>query len=325
MAHSDARDLNLKVDTQSLKALYQTRPLRHAAGILFNWLIIAATITLSVQFPHPLLYVLAVLVIGARMHALAILMHDASHFRFLKNRKMNDLLTNLFSMYALFSSIEQYRDNHLRHHRNLNTEDDPDWLVKLGRKEFTFPKTKKEFLLTILAYLTLVSGVRDALWFLKRFGGSSKVADKSLRQKLPRLAFYLVLATALTGLGGWKIFLLYWIVPYFSTFFMFQYIRSVAEHFGEMEYDHLLGSTRTIRVNALERFFLSPHNVGYHLEHHLYPGVPFYHLPQLHQLLMEQEIYQEKAHVTIGFWSGLMNELGHAEARMEGVNISPAP
>ena len=76
---------------------------------------------------------------------------------------MNDMVTNIFSMYPLFSSIEQYRDNHLKHHRHLNTDDDPDWFIKLGKKEFTFPKTKKEFLLTVFSYFTLIAGAKDAI------------------------------------------------------------------------------------------------------------------------------------------------------------------
>ncbi len=35
----------------------------------------------------------------------------------------------------------------------------------------------------------------------------------------------------------------------------------------------------------MAQFFLNPHHVGYHLEHHLYPGVPHYHLPGLHAAL----------------------------------------
>jgi len=96
---------------------------------------------------------------------------------------------------------------------------------------------------------------------------------------------------------------------------MFQYIRSVAEHFGELAYDHLLTSTRTVKVNWLEQFFIAPHNVGYHLEHHLYPGVPFYHLPKLHELLMEDAEYSGKAHLTQGYLSGLLKELGSVKER----------
>jgi fatty acid desaturase len=93
------------------------------------------------------------------MHALAILMHDATHYRFLKNRKWNDLVTNYTTMYAIFTSIEKYRKNHLDHHQNLNTEEDPDWVAKLGRTAFEFPKTKVQFLLTISSYLVLYQGI----------------------------------------------------------------------------------------------------------------------------------------------------------------------
>lgn len=310
MSTHSTRDYTQDVDKKALKALYTTKPYLHTAAMVMDWAIILTTAFLCATYFHPLLYVLAVLIIGARMHALAILMHDASHFRFLRKKKMNDMITNIFSMYPLFSSIEQYRDNHLKHHRHLNTDDDPDWFIKLGKKEFTFPKTKKEFLLTVFSYFTLIAGAKDAIWFLKRFGGNSNVKKKSFKKKLPRLVFYIILITMISVLGIWKEFALYWLVPYFSTFFMFQYIRSVAEHFGELAYDHDLTNSRTIKVNLIERFFLSPHYVGYHLEHHLYPGVPFYNLPKLHELLMGVEAYKEKAHVTQGFWKGLMNEMG---------------
>ena len=139
-------------------------------------------------------------------------------------------------------------------------------------------------------------------------GKKEKSVDSG--NKVIRISFYIVLFTVLTVAGLWKYYLLFWIVPYLSTFFMFQYIRSVAEHFGELAYDHLLTSTRSVKATLIEQFFLAPHNVGYHLEHHLYPGVPFYHLPKLHNLLMEDADYNDKAHITQGYVKGLLKELG---------------
>ena len=310
MSQHDASDLNLAVDPSSLKPLFKMETHRHWKALIFDWIIIFATIILCSWYFNPWTYILAVIIVGARMHALAILMHDATHYRFLKNRKWNDLLTNLLTMYPIFTAIEVYRQNHLQHHIHLNTEQDPDWVSKLGVREFTFPKTKIEFLKTVFAYFTLYRGMKDVVWFLKRFGSLKTKSGEEPGNSKVRLLFYVVLFTILTIAGLWKYYLLFWVVPYLSTFFMFQYIRSVAEHFGELAYDHLLTSTRSVKANLVERFFIAPHNVGYHLEHHLYPGVPFYNLDKLHDLLMEDAFYNGKAHITHGYMSGLLNELG---------------
>ena len=220
-------------------------------------------------------------------------------------------MTNIVTMYPLFTSIETYRRNHLRHHRHLNTDHDPDWVSKLGKRDFTFPKTKREFLSTILSYLLLYKGISDAIWFFRRFQAPSNSKKNKEENNVAKLIFYVVLATILTIFGFWQYFLIFWVVPYLSTFFMFQYIRSVAEHFGELAYEHLLNSTRSVKATLIEQFLMAPHNVGYHLEHHLYPGVPFYNLPKLHQLLMADEEYKSKAHITQGYIAGLLNELGN--------------
>lgn len=311
MRQNNANDLDMKVNPSRLKPLFKTNMWRHLMAMTLDWTMIIITAYFTLQYFNPITYVLAVIIIGARQHALAILMHDASHFRFLKNKKWNDWVTNIFTMYPLFTSIEVYRENHMRHHRHLNSEHDPDWVAKLGKRDFTFPKTKTDFLRTIFSYFILYKGISDAIWFLKRFGGKKgKAKEQPVQPKFRKLGFYILLAAGLSFFGGWKVFLLFWVVPYLSTFFMFQYIRSVAEHFGELAYDDLLTSTRTVKPNLIERFIIAPHNVGYHLEHHLYPGVPFYHLPKLHYLLMEDQDYNGAAHITRGYMSGLLQELG---------------
>ncbi len=312
MAHYDATDLQFNLNPTQLKPLFKINSLRHGSEILLNWAVIIGTAYLAATYLNPLTYLIALLIIGARMHALAILMHDAAHYRFLKNRKWNDLITDITTMYPLFLTIEKYRTNHLQHHKHLNTEEDPDWVSKLPKKEFQFPKTKSEFILGVLSYFLLIQGVKDAIWFVTRFnvlGNQPKKTNSKKANPIPQLLFYGLLIFVLTTFALWKFFLLFWVVPYFSTFLMFQYIRSVAEHFGELEYDHLLRSTRTVKTNFFERFLIAPHNVGYHIEHHLYPGVPYYNLPKLHQLLMETSTFRENAHLTQGYLSGMLREL----------------
>ena len=45
--------------------------------------------------------------------------------------------------------------------------------------------------------------------------------------------------------------------------------------------------TRTILTQWWERLLIAPHQIGYHLEHHLLPSVPIYRLPTLHKMLVD--------------------------------------
>jgi fatty acid desaturase len=47
-----------------------------------------------------------------------------------------------------------------------------------------------------------------------------------------------------------------------------------------------LRNTRTTEATLIERIFIAPYFVNYHLEHHLLCAVPCYNLPKLHALLM---------------------------------------
>jgi fatty acid desaturase len=63
-------------------------------------------------------------------------------------------------------------------------------------------------------------------------------------------------------------------------------IRGMSQHtLLEHHTDPILG-TRSILTNPVTRFFMC--NENYHLEHHLYPGVPWYHLRRLHQVLRDE-------------------------------------
>jgi len=136
MEATKSKELIAKTERDEFKALFKTRSYLHASAMVFNWMVILGLIYLHQAFPINWLYPVSVIIIGARMHALTVLMHDAAHFRFLKNRKWNDILSNLLTMYPLFTSIEKYRANHLKHHQHLNTMQDPDWVAKLTKREF---------------------------------------------------------------------------------------------------------------------------------------------------------------------------------------------
>ena len=71
-------------------------------------------------------------------------------------------------------------------------------------------------------------------------------------------------------------------------------LRAICEHGATADFSSPLTAARSESnqaaepANVLGRALLFPHHVNYHLEHHLYPAVPHYHLPRLHRLLAEK-------------------------------------
>ena len=61
----------------------------------------------------------------------------------------------------------------------------------------------------------------------------------------------------------------------------------ITQHAGLAEdvTDHRL-NTRTVHMNAVHRFLYL--NMNYHLEHHIFPNVPYDALPRLHVLVKDQ-------------------------------------
>lgn len=294
------------IDAATVKRLSTLQSWRTAAAIVFDWAVIVACIVVSEMTRNILVYLIAVWVIGGRMHGFGVLMHEFAHYRFLdKQKTLSDWVGDLTLAWPILTTVDAYRRNHLAHHRYTNTDKDPDWVVKIGTRKFTFPQSWREALLTLGSYLIVVGSIIDVMGILRRLG---KLEKQPLGYRLARLGFYVAWAVFFTLTSSWMTFLLYWAIPYLTTFFMLMHVRSVAEHFGSMDYSQELGSTRSVLPFYWERAFFAPHNVNHHLEHHLYPSVPFYNLPELHRELMKNPDYVARAHNTRGYTVGLVRE-----------------
>jgi fatty acid desaturase len=76
-----------------------------------------------------------------------------------------------------------------------------------------------------------------------------------------------------------------WLIPLGTGLQAILRLRAVCEHGALSDFSSPLTAARTNLPNWWQRFFLFPHHVNYHIEHHLYPAVPHYRLPQLHAAL----------------------------------------
>jgi fatty acid desaturase len=94
-------------------------------------------------------------------------------------------------------------------------------------------------------------------------------------------------------LGGWQGLAQYfvlWVLPLLTVLQPILRLRAIAEHGAVTDLSSPLTAARCNRTdgslgNVVARALFFPHHVNYHLEHHLYPAVPHYNLPELHRLL----------------------------------------
>jgi fatty acid desaturase len=279
----------------------------HVAG---EWALIAATIYLCQRFWHPMLYVFAVVFIASRQHALLVLMHEGVHYRLLRNRRLNDWTTEVLLAWPHLVSARKYRKNHFAHHRHLNTAQDPDLKRRVGDPVWIFPQAAPTLARTLL---------RDAVGLnamaLIKLAASVATADEVPKWFLAmRYGFYAAVLGTIVYAGALEGFVLYWIVPMFTSLVLIMRIRSIAEHhaieIGKPQTAY--PRTRTTDATWLERIFLAPKNVNYHIEHHFFPSVPFYRLPELHAILMSKPGYREGAHVTRTYWGVLEESVGRS-------------
>jgi fatty acid desaturase len=296
--HNTSKTIPERLPATIVKELSLLEPSRALAATAGEWLSIAAGIALCTLFWHPVLYVIAIVFIGARQHALIIMGHDASHYRYLPKRWQNELFANLFLMWPVFASVEGFRKFHSTHHQYTNLPHDGNrhiWYTHDAAGElapdWVFPKTRAGLALLLLGRAFFLTGI---FWIVRGLVGSSLIPSPHW-MVAARIAFYLSVVGALTIFGAWYAFLLYWIVPYCTWHIAIQYARIICEHSAVESEEEEYGITRTTIPTLLESIFILPCNVGYHIEHHWYPSVPFYRLPDLHEQLVAREGFRRHA------------------------------
>jgi fatty acid desaturase len=315
--HNTTRLVPERLPPAKIKELSRLEPSRAVATTAVQWAAIAAAIALCTELWNPVLYALAVLVIGSRQHALLILGHDASHFRILNVRWQNDLFANLFMMWPTFASVEGFRKFHGTHHQYTNLPTDGNrhiWYTHDAAGELApdwqFPKTRMGLVWLLLRRAAFLTGL---FWIVRGLIGSTLIPSPGW-MRAARFGFYASTAAALTYFSAWPAFLLYWIVPFCTWHIAAQYIRLICEHSAVVSDEEEYAITRTTIPTWLESIFILPCNVGYHLEHHWYPSVPFYRLPELHQALMERHGFREHAVVRRSVLTSLGECVGEAAA-----------
>lgn len=216
------------------------------------------------------LYIIA----AASLHGISLFTHEGVHGVLASNLFVNHIASALCAMPVL-QNFSAYRVLHLKHHRHLGLEGDPDhyknytnwsWLVfamHWGRLILGYPA----YIAAIPILGFLQGSLKDRLWI---------IAELTVMAAL--------ITTVCLSSISWTALLHIWLIPMIIINTMVN-IRGMSQHtLLEHESDTIKG-TRTILTNPVTTFFMC--NENYHLEHHLYPNVPWYNLPHLHHQIKD--------------------------------------
>ncbi len=282
----------LRIPARELVAAEQLAGLRRRVAwkgialIVHAWAVILASIAVVAAFPNPLTWLLATMVIGSRQLGLAILMHEGAHGCIVRNERSNLKLSQWFCAWPIFADTLSYRRYHLAHHAHTQQPDDPD-LVLSAPFPITWASYKRKFWRDISGQTgfaqrkaQILNALGDPSWPLARRLGHFR------RTLGPQWAANGVLWAVLALAGVWWAYPLLWLLPLLTWMMVITRIRNIAEHAVVPDSHDPFRNTRTTLANLLERAFIAPYYVNYHLEHHLMFYVPCYNLPHLHRILM---------------------------------------
>jgi len=260
---------------QVTREYYAIRSRIWILDFILNWSVIVAVFYAVDLVNHWAIWPLAGLIIGARLHALGLLAHDATHRVAFKRRFLNDLLGEVFITWTFFVVLDEgYRPWHFAHHRTLGTPDDPELSYRSLRPYHGKASWRKIWRVFALDLLGL--GIADLI----RFMLAVFPYRKPVRFLGPILLWGAFAAIAISSGNLW--ILLLWIYAIITGFWAVFRIRTWAEHIEVGE----TGKENSHRFSAssVTRFLFFPHNTFCHYEHHIWSQVPYYNLPRIRSL-----------------------------------------
>ena len=273
-------------------AMSGARPARFAAELALVWLSVAGLIAAGVYFDNLAVTLLCAFLVATRQMVLALLLHEQVHRLGLRS-KYADWIINVFAVFPLFvTTVEDYAKVHLSHHKYCFTKDDPDFIRKSGA-EWTYPMKPRQLLGIVLRDLTGMNVLR-----LIRGKKAHATAEFTRRHPTPkwlRIGFFAAVAALLTVLGGWTVFLVYWVLPLLTvTQVMVRWI-AVAEHEYNIEDGSIHETTPLLQQTWWEKIVFPDLNFGLHAYHHMHPGVSFGNLPKVHAIYKREGLVDESA------------------------------
>lgn len=213
--------------------------------------------------------------------------HELQHNSVFNNKIANEFWLYLFCLLSWANPV-YFRRTHSTHHMHtLDSFLDEEVKTTLCRKMFNIIMTStidiSRFFRGLRIHLLNARGIVPSKTNICSFPiqGPNSMRDLILFARILLISQFTLFLFFLF-IGFWEGILLIT----FGAFICngFASLLATAQHCG-MQNDSLdyRESTRTILLNPLLCFLYW--NMNYHVEHHMYPGVPCYNLPRLHKVI----------------------------------------
>lgn len=210
--------------------------------------------------------------------------HESSHGTAFKTDWMNNALYEIAS-FMVFRQSTVWRWSHPRHHS--------DTIIRGRDPEIAVPRPP-DIKKIILVFFGISSAIPESKRLLKHASGkidpqvATYLPESEHRKVILKARIYVAIYLVVIGLAiiyqtilplmfiGLPLFFGSWLMP----------VYGLTQHAGLQEnvLDHRL-NCRTVYMNRVNRYLYW--NMNYHIEHHMFPLVPYHALPKLHELMKD--------------------------------------
>ncbi|UVC06543.1 fatty acid desaturase family protein [Rhizobium sp. TH2] len=208
--------------------------------------------------------------------------HECGHGTAFKTRWMNDVVYEIASFQVMRNPVT-WRWSHARHHTDT---------IIVGRDAEIAVMRPPDLLRAALAFI----GILDAWGSLRTIArnalGNLSEDEKSYIPEMEQgkaitaarwhMAIYIATIALALYMWSWLPLMIIGLPRLYGCWHMV--MTGLLQHIGLADnvVDHRLNS-RTVYMNPISRFIYL--NMNYHVEHHMFPMVPYYALPKLHELI----------------------------------------
>ena len=245
---------------------------RNALTVSGAWLQVAAVIGAAVWLDRWWAWLLAVVLMGRSFALLLILSHETAHRLMFRRHRVNDLVGRWLLAAPGFVPFDAYRRSHMAHHRDELGPEEPDAGLYAG-----YPISRASLRRKLTRDAVGISGWKNLRPLLHSVTRSS-----SRPAVVPIVVVQLALLAGFAAAGWPQLYLLLWVLPCLTSWRVNNRLRAIAEHGGMVRSPDKRCTTHHVRQRALARFWMVPYRTGWHLAHHVDPGVPWRNLPRLH-------------------------------------------